>query len=1063
MAAEFYPQIDMIRDINAAINCFVEKDVPIRWLSSPRATVPCVVPDADRIPARRPPPPLEADDKPRPKPYVWRKGDEEVKRVLSNGTLEVSRKKDGSSEGVYQCTVRHHAGLVLGYPVHLKFAYLDKQFSVHPENATAWCGQPFVLNCAISSGPPATLSWLKDAEPLRRDNRYHLLKNQLLITDVTDEDAGWYRCKATNSYANRTRFSQAGRLQVEQHPVDLEPGILALNHERDIAVPKNGSIALPCPVTGWPRPKLIWEFSQPGERTSELEATDEVLILQQVDLDQEGVYTCRVEGNSDLFKTFNVTVTEPVKITVPPTSKQTFRASTVRFNCTAVGRPAPAVTWYKDGKPLALAGRIVVLPSVDGKRMELLIRSVTSEDAGVYQCFAQNPTSSASAWATLNVTGAGAAAPAGVRCWPTGARSVAVRWPSVNGDVMAYTVQITEPGGTSLPGQPVIGLEDVATVAEPLTPYGFQVRAYIKSSSTNRNVASDMSESVECQGQGVPIKLARQGDDILVSWRQFANQTPGVLQWILQYKAENSTDEHNVTLDGKVTNHTVTVSSQEPLQVRVLGTKQLPWLQQNLTLVPWTSTSIAIHAPDGGEVTAVPEDVEVTDVTPREVTVRWRCEEADLAVDTYSYMVCTRKVDGNEECLESRTKSARITKLSPSTEYEVRVQARVPSRKAVGEFSAPIHISTPSEGTQRFKDLTYKLVNTTTLRVSWNSVPDKYTIHYSNEYELPINQWPSVDTMGNTVLLTGLDLTKKLYVMVKGYEPIGYSTTLTIPVQVPEAKELEYWFTSSGVQVTWRGDGPRIVRYSQNLTQSLDKWPTINVTSNTVHITGLEAEQPTYVMVVASGPSPRSQVLTVPPRPPYQASYLLSIGLGVGVLILVLVAVAAVCIWRRRKRSLSPARSRRRNLSSNDGIEEEGAEMKNIGNRLANGGGSKDAGEPLLNGHVHITENPNQSKTPNGRMRKGRRYEAAFDVARYEDPDTTLETVLDPDTSASTTFNLLDTSRRPEYDVSRSSRDLSANNSFNKLPDDNMNSELTRSTDFQLDNSKILPTLQPNG
>lgn len=96
-------------------------------------------------------------------------------------------------------------------------------------------------------------------------------------------------------------------------------------------------------------------------------------------------------------------------------------------------------------------------------------------------------------------------------------------------------------------------------------------------------------------------------------------------------------------------------------------------------------------------------------------------------------------------------------------------------------------------------------------------------------------------------------------------------------------------------------------------------------------------------------------------------------------------------------------------------------------------------------------------------MRKGRRYEAAFDVVRYEDPDTTLETVLDPDTSASTTFNLLDTSRRPEYDVSRSSRDLSANNSFNKLPDDNMNSELTRSTDFQLDNSKILPTLQPNG
>lgn len=94
-------------------------------------------------------------------------------------------------------------------------------------------------------------------------------------------------------------------------------------------------------------------------------------------------------------------------------------------------------------------------------------------------------------------------------------------------------------------------------------------------------------------------------------------------------------------------------------------------------------------------------------------------------------------------------------------------------------------------------------------------------------------------------------------------------------------------------------------------------------------------------------------------------------------------------------------------------------------------------------------------------MKKGRRYEAAFDVSRYEDPDATQETVLD--SSSSTTYNLLDTSRRPELDLSRPPRDISTNNSFNKLPDDNMNSELTRSTDSELDNSKIQPTLQPNG
>ncbi|XP_026727114.1 protogenin-like isoform X2 [Trichoplusia ni] len=1052
--------VTLLRVLVLGVIAAAADDVPITWWSSPRASLACAVPEAEQVVARRPPPPLDADDRPRPKPYQWWKGGDELKRVLSNGTLEVSRKKDGSSEGVYQCAVRHHAGLVLGYPVHLKFATLDKQFSVHPENATARRGQPFVLNCRINSGPAAVISWQRNGKPLPENSRYYSLKNQLLITDVTREDAGLYRCKATNTHANRTRVSHEGRLVVEENSSELEAGFLPVQQDEALAVPKGGTLVLPCPVTGVPRPRLIWKFTQPGQRTSELEHVDEVLTLRWADLDQEGVYECAVEGNSDLAKTFNVTITEPVIITVPPTSKQTFRASTVRFNCTAVGRPPPTITWYKDGQKLGLTGRIVVLPSADGKRMELLIRSVTSEDEGIYQCFAQSGSSVVSSWASLEVGGAGAAAPRGVRCGPAGATAVNVRWPKLNADVFAYTVQITMPDGNSLPGQPVIGVEDEIEVAEALTPYRFQVRAYIKSST--KNIASDMSESVTCQGQGVPIKLMHVGDDVMVIWKQFADQNPGVLQWILQYKAENNTEEHNVTLDGSVYNYTIEVPTPEPLQVRVLGTKKLPWLQQNLTLVPWFSTSGASHELDG-KVTVVPEDVEVVDVGPRHFTVRWRCDEVANLREIYTYMVCTRKVNGNEECVESYSNSIRVENLSPSSEYVVRVQVRVPDRGAVGEFSKAIQISTEPEGSQRFKDLTYKLINATTIRVSWNSVPDKYTVHYSNELKLPINQWPCVETNGNTVLITGVDLSSVLYVMITGYEPVGHSSILNIPVQMPEAKELSYEFSRAGVEVRWRGAGARVLRYSQNLTTPLERWTSINVTTNSFLLTDLDPSQPTYVMVAVAGPSPRSQVLTVPPRPPDQSSFYLTLGIAIGVLLLCVLAAAAVCIWRRRKRTRSPVRSRRRHLSSNDGNEEEGAEMKNIGNRLANGGGSKDAGEPLLNGHVHITENPNQTKTPNGRMRKGRRYEPTFDVARYEDPDATLETVLDPDTSASTTFNLLDTSRRPEYDVSRSSRDISANNSFNKLPDDNMNSELTRSTDFQLDNSKILPTLQPNG
>lgn len=65
-------------------------------------------------------------------------------------------------------------------------------------------------------------------------------------------------------------------------------------------------------------------------------------------------------GNISKFQTFNVSISEPVKITIPPLSKEAMRASTVRFNCTASGRPAPSITWYKDGKLLELAGRVCI-------------------------------------------------------------------------------------------------------------------------------------------------------------------------------------------------------------------------------------------------------------------------------------------------------------------------------------------------------------------------------------------------------------------------------------------------------------------------------------------------------------------------------------------------------------------------------------------------------------------------------------------------------------------------------------------------------------------------------
>ncbi|CAH2108977.1 unnamed protein product, partial [Euphydryas editha] len=929
---------------------------------------------------------------------------------------------------------------------------MDKQFAAQPENVTARVGQPLSIPCRISSGPAANISWTKDGVAVPIDYRYYFLENELLITDVQKKDAGLYRCIASNNNANKTRTSREGRVTVEES-VDVKPSFLTVQHDDQIAVPSGGSVRLFCPVLGWPRPRLIWKLTPPGGRTSELESTKEVLELSNFKYDQEGVYSCEVEGHSDLVKTFNVTVTEPVRITLPPLSKEVMRASTVRFNCTAVGRPEPVITWYKDGQRLTFAGRINLRTSADRKRIELVISGVTSNDAGVYQCFACAGRRCASRWARLGVAGEDAAAPSAVRCAPAGAAAVALRWqpPAASADTLAtYTVDatLTDEHSTAITGQPHQKTEEIVKVREPLKPYIFQVRAYI-SLPSKKYIASDMSESVICQGQGVPIKLTKLEDDkVLVSWKEFAEQTP-VVQWILQYRRENGTheEEHNITLAAKVTNYTLTAPDSSPLLVRLLGSRTKDWLHQNLTLVPWSSTTTA-GLDDDGEVTVLPQDLEVTDVGETWFTLRWRCEDASR----YTFMVCVRRIDRYDDCQESSKTTTTIEGLQPDTTYQVRVQVRIPGRVRGSAFTKPYLVTTQPEGPQRLKELLYEFVNASALRVWWRGAAGRHTVRHSAQLRLPVEQWAAQDALGTSALINGIDSTEHTYVMVTGYDPLVHSPILNVPPFIKEidTNDLKYTYTGSGLLVQWEAEGPRSVRYAQNITRPLDDWAVINVTEPSVEIPELDASLPVYVMVSARG---RQRVLTVPPRPPAAARrhYYLALGAACALLAAGALGAAAHRLWRRRKDS---RRTRRTPVATAEGQEEEGSEMKTA--RVSNGGAG--AGEPLLNGHVRITENP-ASKTPNGRMKKLRRPEQAYDVfdVSRNDHDTTMETVLDD-----SAYNLLDTSRKPEYDLARSSQNLSSNNSFNKL-DDNMNSELSRSTEIQIDNSKFQPTLQPNG
>ncbi|VVD05284.1 unnamed protein product [Leptidea sinapis] len=339
---------------------------------------------------------------------------------------------------------------------------------------SAACGTT-AASCSATRSILSFHLWKNNSRNIQK--KYHILNQELLITDLKREDAGSYRCTVSNTYLNKNKTSPEGVVQVKKS-TDTELSWLPVHNDTLVVKPRGSKVVLACP--------LIWELTTPGGRPAELESSDEVLVLPNLQHDQQGMYSCYVEGRSDIVK-----VIYPVSITLPPVSKQAMRASTVRFNCTAEGSPEPRIT-----------------------------------------C--------SSSVASPLTTQLGRARRDGRRCGCSGGGAVCAHRALLRGAV------------------PHNNTSEIVKVKEALTPYYFQVRAYIP--STSKNIASDMSESVMCQGQGVPIKLIKlEDDEILVTWKQFAEENPGVVEWVLQYTDGSDTERHtNVTLPEDVYNYTLT-------------------------------------------------------------------------------------------------------------------------------------------------------------------------------------------------------------------------------------------------------------------------------------------------------------------------------------------------------------------------------------------------------------------------------------------------------------------------------------------------------------------------
>uniref|UniRef100_A0A8D0AUN5 Neural cell adhesion molecule 2 n=1 Tax=Sander lucioperca TaxID=283035 RepID=A0A8D0AUN5_SANLU len=284
--------------------------------------------------------------------------------------------------------------LFLSFPVPSLFSNTAAlQVSISLNKVELSVGESKFFICT-AIGEPVRLEWYNpQGERIVPSKRMALhtetSRSRLIIYNAIIEDAGIYRCQATDATGH-----------TEEASVVLE--IYQRLTFRDVQSPqefRHGETAeVVCDVISSPVPVVVWYY-QDKEITEEHHSRFQVLAnnnlqIQQVTKADEGVYRCEasVEARGEIdFVDIAMVVNVPPVLSV---FQQSFNATadyqeSVTFTCMTSGSPDPVVTWHRKGQQLEPSEQYIIT-RLEGGRSMLTIRNIRQGDGGTYTCKATN-------------------------------------------------------------------------------------------------------------------------------------------------------------------------------------------------------------------------------------------------------------------------------------------------------------------------------------------------------------------------------------------------------------------------------------------------------------------------------------------------------------------------------------------------------------------------------------------------------------------------------------------------------------------------------------------------
>ncbi|MED6275629.1 hypothetical protein CHARACLAT_028404, partial [Characodon lateralis] len=174
-----------------------------------------------------------------------------------------------------------------------------------------------------------------------------------------------------------------------------------------VAPPQNATVVvghtavIECMAQGQPKPLVSWSRQDGKPISTDVIVLATNLVIRDIRRHHAGVYVCRANKprtREFVFAAAELHVAAPPVIVQPPESVSLSRGNTARFMCNSSGDPLPVLHWLKNGQPIRYLRRMKVQ-----SRGVLLINQLALEDAGYYQCIAENGLGTACATAKLTV------------------------------------------------------------------------------------------------------------------------------------------------------------------------------------------------------------------------------------------------------------------------------------------------------------------------------------------------------------------------------------------------------------------------------------------------------------------------------------------------------------------------------------------------------------------------------------------------------------------------------------------------------------------------------------